>query len=173
MTAARSKAERQARWLQRRRLGLVGQSEHAQRRDERRATVRTALLADPTASNAELAARYRVGHRTVTQVRAELAGQEPRRRQRAAGAPPRTAAAELAAVLGSLPDLRGALCAGRPSLWDERAPEEEDSDTAARYRLAIAECARCPALAACRRWVESLPPSKRPPGVTAGWVNPK
>src|SRR6185312_2391511 len=66
--------------------------------------------------------------------------------------------AELLDALTHAPNLRGAACAGRPELFDVR-----DGDDRAQ-----AVCAACPALAACRSWVDSLPKPLRPSGVIAG-----
>ncbi|MGO9385763.1 MAG: hypothetical protein ACLP4W_27730 [Mycobacterium sp.] len=80
-------------------------------------------------------------------------------------------AAQLDAILSALraaPNLEGALCAGQWDLFDQV------SDPAA-VEHAIGICHQCPQLDRCRAWVDSLPPVKRPPGVTAGrlhdWVS--
>jgi WhiB family redox-sensing transcriptional regulator len=69
----------------------------------------------------------------------------------------------IAEVVRRAPRLPGALCTGRPELFD-------GDDTAAR-EAAAALCRACPSLAACRQWVRSLPRSSRPPGVVAGPIS--
>lgn len=63
-------------------------------------------------------------------------------------------------VLQRVPKLPGALCRGRPRLFDS----EEPADVAE----AVALCERCPALDACRAWADGLSYPARPPGVVAG-----
>jgi WhiB family transcriptional regulator, redox-sensing transcriptional regulator len=75
--------------------------------------------------------------------------------------------ASLAAAITPVPDLPGAACAGRSDLFDLR-PVHNDDHT---YREALALCARCPVLDACRGWFESLPAEARPYGVIAGRVH--
>jgi WhiB family redox-sensing transcriptional regulator len=70
----------------------------------------------------------------------------------------------LPATITQLPDLTGAACAGRSDLFDLAAGPP-------RHREAIALCARCPVLAACRAWFASLPAAERPVGVIAGRVH--
>jgi Transcription factor WhiB len=59
-------------------------------------------------------------------------------------------------------DLPNAACKGRHELFDSDLPDDIDD--------AIAICRRCPELSRCRDWYASLPPIKRPFGVTAGQV---
>ncbi|KHO18648.1 hypothetical protein [Mycolicibacterium setense] len=77
----------------------------------------------------------------------------------------------LMAALGAAPALPGARCRGRSHLFDGGPPGEDDEIRAARIGQALALCHRCPALAHCRRWHDSLPVSRRPVGVVAGRVN--
>jgi WhiB family redox-sensing transcriptional regulator len=63
-----------------------------------------------------------------------------------------------------LPDLTGAACAGRSDLFDLAAGSRH-------HREALALCARCPVLTACRAWFASLPSVERPLGVIAGRVH--
>ena len=70
----------------------------------------------------------------------------------------------LPAAIAPLPDLTGAACAGRSDLFDLKAGS-------LRHRTALAMCARCPVLAACRAWFASLPAAERPAGVVAGRVH--
>lgn len=66
------------------------------------------------------------------------------------------------------PELPGAVCV------DAGAREVFDRATDTRISGAVDEaawaCARCPALAACRAWVQGLPPGQRPRGVVGGLV---
>lgn len=73
--------------------------------------------------------------------------------------------ADLFGMLASTPKLTGALCRGHAPLWDY---DEADDDDPAIERFLVNRCRACPALAACSAWVESLPPSQIPLGVTAG-----
>lgn len=77
----------------------------------------------------------------------------------------------LMAALGAAPALRGARCRGRAHLFDGGPAGEDDVIRAARIDQALGLCRRCPALADCRRWHDSLPVSRRPVGVVAGRVN--
>ncbi|WP_369816626.1 hypothetical protein [Mycobacterium sp. E740] len=73
---------------------------------------------------------------------------------------------DLFACLGGVPALPGAACRGRHDLFDG----ETTADRIAAERLCRDAC---PALGACRRWVASLPKSRRPVGVVAGrFVDP-
>jgi hypothetical protein len=67
----------------------------------------------------------------------------------------------LMTALGT-PHLSGALCRGRHELFDlnDRVPPT----------VALRMCGRCPALADCKEWVDSLPRRKQPTGVVAGQV---
>jgi ribosomal protein L37AE/L43A len=64
-------------------------------------------------------------------------------------------------MLADTPKLTGARCKGRAPLFDC------DDDDPEIIQYAIWQCRACPALAACSAWVDSLPPSQRPLGVTA------
>jgi len=75
---------------------------------------------------------------------------------------------QLISALAGSPKLRGARCRGHHALFDPQEGNEPDDIAAARHRQAIAVCTRCPALAACTAWVESLPADRRPSGVVAG-----
>jgi WhiB family redox-sensing transcriptional regulator len=66
------------------------------------------------------------------------------------------------------PALPGARCRGRPHLFDEQRPDEDDANAAARHTQALALCNRCPALTPCQSWFASLSPRKRPAGIVAG-----
>lgn len=77
--------------------------------------------------------------------------------------------------LAGIPLLRGARCRGRHTLFDPQARTESDDVAAARHRQAIGLCVGithadpgCPALEACRTWVQSLPAAQQPTGVVAG-----
>ena len=73
----------------------------------------------------------------------------------------------LPAAITSLPNLTGAACTGRSDLFDLQPWHSDDRA----YREALALCARCPVLAACRAWFASLPAAERPDGVIAGRVH--
>ena len=73
----------------------------------------------------------------------------------------------LRAAITPLPDLTGAACAGRSDLFDLQPVHSGDRA----YREALALCARCPVLDACRAWFASLPAAERPVGVIAGCVH--
>lgn len=74
----------------------------------------------------------------------------------------------LLAALAAAPALPGALCRGRPHLFDEANPGEADHVVQARQAQALSLCGRCPSLTRCEDWFESLPPRKKPGGVIAG-----
>jgi WhiB family redox-sensing transcriptional regulator len=62
-----------------------------------------------------------------------------------------------------IPELRGARCRGKWSIFDEtECPETTE--------YALNQCAMCECRPECVRWFESLKPSKRPVGVVAGRV---
>lgn len=67
----------------------------------------------------------------------------------------------------ALPD---ALCRNRSDLFDveHHDPDEREYATGRAAEL----CSRCPELAACSEWLDSLPRSRRPGGVVAGQVPP-
>ncbi|KAA1243111.1 hypothetical protein F0Q45_25845 [Mycobacterium simiae] len=65
-----------------------------------------------------------------------------------------------------MPRLPGAACVGRWDLFDPRPDNDPDRDHTEAAALQL--CRTCPALAGCRRWVDSLSPKHRPAGVVAG-----
>jgi hypothetical protein len=71
---------------------------------------------------------------------------------------------DLVTMMTTTPDLPGAACV------DERATFDAVLEDATDVGRAVRICARCPALAACSRWVASLPPLQRPGGVTGGLI---
>ena len=78
------------------------------------------------------------------------------------------AAVALLTVAARSPDLAGAVCTdpGVRELFDaavESTAVEVSED-------ALFACSRCPALGACRAWVEGLPAKQRPVGVIGGVV---
>jgi hypothetical protein len=75
--------------------------------------------------------------------------------------------AKLPAAIIPVPDLTGAACAGRSDLFDLRPVHSDDRA----YREALALCAHCPVLSACRAWFARLPKAERPYGVIAGRVH--
>jgi WhiB family redox-sensing transcriptional regulator len=72
---------------------------------------------------------------------------------------------------GGIPRLPGARCRGRHELFDPPLPGPPEPIWR-RQAEALAECRRCPALAACRAWFDELPPRRRPEGVIAGQIHP-
>lgn len=76
------------------------------------------------------------------------------------------------ALAAAAPRLDGAACLGMWEAFDPADTGETEQDVDYRHRTAMGICARCPALSACRTWVDSLPPRQRPGGVTAGRINP-
>lgn len=73
-----------------------------------------------------------------------------------------TAVDDLYSALGRLPRLAGAMCRGRHTLFDDTDLPDE----------ALQLCRRCPVLADCERWLDSLNADQRPYGVIAGTVRP-
>jgi hypothetical protein len=63
--------------------------------------------------------------------------------------------------------LRGIPALPSPQLCRNRSAMFDATDEIA-AQPAIRLCGQCVALQACGDWLDSLPPSKRPPGVTAG-----
>src|ERR1700740_1975493 len=80
------------------------------------------------------------------------------------------AAAELLSALITAPDLPGAACVAERDLSDACLERQAGRAYGSVYARAIRICARCPALAPCAAWVDSLPLNERPFGVTAGRV---
>ena len=81
---------------------------------------------------------------------------------------------DLDGILGALigaPQLPGAKCVGRHQLFDPPADHEPAEHVAARHDAAIRLCRSCDALADCESWLDSLTPSRKPPGVTAGRIH--
>jgi hypothetical protein len=74
-------------------------------------------------------------------------------------------------AVGAAPCLPGAKCRGRHHLFDPAAPGEDPDTVAARHAQALSLCRySCQSLARCESWLASLPPRRRPYGVTAGKV---
>lgn len=84
----------------------------------------------------------------------------------------------MAALVGWIPDLPGARCRGRHELFDATIRGRRDASATLPSRAELAEarsealriCAACPALTACRSWVDDMRPSRRPRGVVAGRI---
>ena len=84
------------------------------------------------------------------------------------------------ALLAGVPDLPGAHCKGRADLFEAtaaliNAPTHESrsalrADRENARAVALSICCSCPALAACRAWLDSTVPTRRPVGVVAGLV---
>lgn len=73
----------------------------------------------------------------------------------------------LGALMGA-PHLPGARCVGRHQLFDPPGDHEPPERVTERHTAATHLCRNCPALASCEQWVDSLPRTRRPPGVTGG-----
>jgi hypothetical protein len=71
-------------------------------------------------------------------------------------------------MIAHTPNLAGAVCVdpATRNLFDAAA----GVCTTAVLQEAAWACGRCPALTACRLWVEGLPPARRPRGVVGGLV---
>ncbi len=81
----------------------------------------------------------------------------------------KSAVINLAAFLGgAAPPMPAAACKGLGLLFDPAHPGEQPPATEDRHREALALCEGCEELPPCRDWMNSLPLSKRPLGVTAG-----
>ena len=74
----------------------------------------------------------------------------------------------LLSSMAGVPVLPGARCRGRHHLFDPATADEPEPVTEARHQKAVKICQSCPALEICAAWVNTLPASKRPPGVIAG-----
>ncbi|MGH3584020.1 MAG: hypothetical protein ACRDUB_20705 [Mycobacterium sp.] len=82
-----------------------------------------------------------------------------------------SALADLLGALTAAPALPGARCVGNSEVFDPApigtTPVAEAEHTSA----AVAICSSCPALTACRAWLDGLTPPARPLGVVAGRVS--
>jgi hypothetical protein len=78
--------------------------------------------------------------------------------------------ADLIATVVTTPNLPGAACVAEREPFDACIDPPAGRAHDDGYARAIQVCARCPALQDCRRWVTSLPMSRRPHGVTAGLI---
>lgn len=78
---------------------------------------------------------------------------------------------DLLSSLAGSPSLPGARCRGRHHIFDPAALGENPDTVAARHAQALGLCSRCPSLTRCAEWLESLPPKRRPLGVTAGQIH--
>jgi hypothetical protein len=76
--------------------------------------------------------------------------------------------ADLLDAIAAAPDLTGAACRAHPEVFS--VTMGKGAGRPGIYERAIHVCTSCPVLTACTAWVESLPPSQRPPGVTAGII---
>jgi hypothetical protein len=81
------------------------------------------------------------------------------------------------ALLAGIPALDGARCRGRSDLYERTngehrmtgRPPSAELDDARRDALRLCNDG-CPALDACRAWLDALPAAHRPRGVVAGQV---
>lgn len=76
----------------------------------------------------------------------------------------------LGALMGA-PRLPGARCIGRHQLFDPPGDHEPPEQVAQRHTAAKRLCQSCDALASCEQWLDSLPRTRRPPGVIAGQIH--
>ena len=76
--------------------------------------------------------------------------------------------ADLLGAIAAAPNLHGAACREHPEVFT--ATMGKAAGRPGVYARAIAMCQACPALAACTTWVDSLPASDRPTGVTGGII---
>ncbi|BBX16959.1 hypothetical protein [Mycolicibacterium duvalii] len=78
----------------------------------------------------------------------------------------------LAALAAAVPPLRGARCRGHAELFDATivGRRGHHAETQQARAAAVSVCAACPALDACRGWLDQLPTDARPLGVVAGRV---
>lgn len=79
----------------------------------------------------------------------------------------------LASLAAACPPLPGARCRGHAELFDRTNGKSQATDTREARAAALALCQACPALHACREWVDNLPPDERPAGVVAGQIVPE
>lgn len=79
-----------------------------------------------------------------------------------------SALAELLGAMRDTPRLSGARCVGLSELFDPPPIGTELGAQAEHTAAAVAICTACPALMACRAWLDGLTPSARPAGVVAG-----
>ncbi|BDB43319.1 MULTISPECIES: helix-turn-helix domain-containing protein [Mycobacterium] len=80
----------------------------------------------------------------------------------------------LAALAAALPPLPGARCLGQWELFDATSTPWRKRKPPAAVRQArhdaLDACAQCPALMACRDWLDNLTPDQQPHGVVAGRI---
>lgn len=76
----------------------------------------------------------------------------------------------LGALIGA-PHLPGAQCQGRHQMFDPPGDHEPPEQVAQRHTAAKHLCQICPSITSCARWFESLPRTRRPPGVIAGQIH--
>jgi hypothetical protein len=83
---------------------------------------------------------------------------------------------DMRALLAGIPALPGARCKGRSALYERTVGEHHmtgrltktEVDDARREALRV--CRACPALMACRAWLDGTGIARRPAGVVAGLV---
>lgn len=77
---------------------------------------------------------------------------------------------DFAAALSIAPAFPGARCRGRSHLFDPPASREPAEVVAQRHTQAIGLCQQCPALDACKTWLNGLSTAKKPHGIVAGQI---
>ncbi|GFG98132.1 hypothetical protein MTIM_40110 [Mycobacterium timonense] len=77
-------------------------------------------------------------------------------------------------LLAGIPELPGARCKGAAGLYEatvnERTKPTNRAELERARTAALNVCADCPALDACRAWLDQQQPTRRPRGVVAGRV---
>ncbi len=76
----------------------------------------------------------------------------------------------LAALAAAAPHLPGASCRSHIELFDRATGDTRTADTRQARTAALNLCHGCPAIHACRAWLDTLPADHRPIGVVAGRV---
>jgi WhiB family redox-sensing transcriptional regulator len=122
-------------------------------------------IAAPTDTSPAAIVAVRASESPVS--RCQVATTTPFRRTTLSGVPPEwLALAQI--IVANMPRLENAACAGRWGLFDHH--RHKDPHRVTDEASALQLCAHCPALTACKAWVQGLPVWQRPTGVVAGQV---
>lgn len=81
----------------------------------------------------------------------------------------------MSALLAGIPELPGARCSGKASLYEATVAERTKApairaDLERARTGALRLCAECPAAGPCLQWFDGLPVTRLPRGVVAGQV---